>query len=169
MTGPAAHGRLEKTGIRSVSSALWEVEVPTPDFAVRVRGAKGRSWRSPRRLVAVYLGLWVFALVVFLLMDPTDAMGYALLFHWLLLPIAAFVISLRIGELVRRDGRMWLLPLALGLLYMLADFLTFRLANMLAFDKINLPQWDLFFIGAAISALGLLIGRLLGRRRSKPA
>lgn len=52
---------------------------------------------------------------------------------------------------------------------MLADFLTFRLANMLAFDKINLPQWDLFFIGAAISALGLLIGRLLGRRRSKPA
>lgn len=46
---------------------------------------------------------------------------------------------------------------------------TFRLANMLAFDKINLPQWDLFFIGAAISALGLLIGRLLGRRRSKPA
>jgi len=54
-------------------------------------------------------------------------------------------------------------------LYMLADFLTFRLANMLAFDKINLPQWDLFFIGAAISALGLLIGRLLGRRRSKPA
>ena len=87
----------------------------------------------------------------------------------ILLPIAAFVISLRIGELVRRDGRMWLLPLALGLLYMLADFLTFRLANMLAFDKINLPQWDLFFIGAAISALGLLIGRLLGRRRSKPA
>lgn len=64
-----------------------------PDFAVRVRGAKGRSWRSPRRLVAVYLGLWVFALVVFLLMDPTDAMGYALLFHWLLLPIAAFVID----------------------------------------------------------------------------
>ena len=64
-----------------------------PDFAVRVRGAKGRSWRSPRRLVAVYLGLWVFALVVFLLMAPTDAMGYALLFHWLLLPIAAFVIS----------------------------------------------------------------------------
>lgn len=49
---------------------------------------------------------------------------------------------------------MWLLPLALGLLYMLADFLTFRLANMLAFDKINLPQWDLFFIGAAISCLG---------------
>ena len=91
MTGPAAHGRLEKTGIRSVSSALWEVEVPMPDFAVRVRGAKGRSWRSPRRLVAVYLGLWVFALVVFLLMDPTDAMGYALLFHWLLLPIAASV------------------------------------------------------------------------------
>lgn len=169
MTGPAAHGRLEKTGIRSVSSALWEVEVPMPDFALRVRGARGRIWRSPRRLVAVYLGLWVFALVVFLLMDPTDAMGYALLFHWLLLPIAAFVISLRIGKLVRRGGRMWLLPLALGLLYMLADFLTFRLANMLAFDKINLPQWDLFFIGAAISALGLLIGRLLGRRKSKPA
>lgn len=140
-----------------------------PDFAVRVRGAKGRSWRSPRRLVAVYLGLWVFALVVFLLMDPTDAMGYALLFHWLLLPIAAFVISLRIGELVRRDG-------ACGCCLWPWDFCicwrTFSPSGSpicLAFDKINLPQWDLFFIGAAISALGLLIGRLLGRRRSKPA
>ena len=153
-----------------------------PDFAVRVRGAKGRSWRSPRRLVAVYLGLWVFALVVFLLMDPTDAMGYALLFHWLLLPIAAFVAC----GFEHCVANMYFLPMgavmhacgygakvagadALNAAGMLADFLTFRLANMLAFDKINLPQWDLFFIGAAISALGLLIGRLLGRRRSKPA
>ena len=45
-----------------------------PDFAVRVRGAKGRSWRSPRRLVAVYLGLWVFALVVFLLMAQRNSL-----------------------------------------------------------------------------------------------
>ena len=140
-----------------------------PDFAVRVWGARGRIWRSPRRLVAVYLGLWVFALVVFLLMDPTDAMGYALLFHWLLLPMAGFVISLRIGQLVCRGGRVWLLPLALGGLYMLADFATFRVANMIAFDKINMPHWELFFIGAAISALGLIIGRLLGRRKSTPA
>ena len=113
-----------------------------PDFAVRVRGAKGRSWRSPRRLVAVYLGLWVFALVVFLLMDPTDAMGYALLFHWLLLPIAAFVISLRTSSPIRRDGRMWLLPLALGLLYMLADFLTFRVtfqAGERVVDTVEVP------------------------------
>ena len=117
-----------------------------PDFAVRVRGAKGRSWRSPRRLVAVYLGLWVFRPGGVLVDGPHGRHGVAPFYSiWLLLPIAAFVISLRIGELVRRDGRMWLLPLALGLLYMLADFLTFRLANMLAFDKINLPQWDLFF------------------------
>ena len=137
-----------------------------PDFAARVRGARGRIWRSPLLLVAVYLGLWVFALVVFLLMDPADAMGYSLLFHWLLLPIAAFVISLRIGRLVRLCGRVWLLPLALGLLHMLADFVTFRLANMLAFDKINLPHWELFFIGAAISAAGLLIGSLLRPKKS---
>ena len=70
------------------------------------------------------------------------------------------------GKLVCRGGRVWLLPLVLGLLYMLADFVTFRLANMLAFDKINQPHWELFFIGAAISALGLAIGRLLGRRNA---
>ena len=140
-----------------------------PDFAACFRGFRGRIWRSPIRLAAVYLGIWAFALVVFLLMDPTDAMGYALLFHWLLLPMASFVISLRIGQLVCRGGRVWLLPLALGGLYMLADFATFRVANMIAFDKINMPHWELFFIGAAISALGLIIGRLLGRRKSTPA
>ena len=47
---------------------------------------------------------------------------------------------------------------------MLADFATFRVANMIAFDKINMPHWELFFIGAAISALGLIIGRLLAAR-----
>ena len=47
LTGPAAHGRLEKTGIRSVSSALWEVEVPMPDFAVRVRGSQGEELAVP--------------------------------------------------------------------------------------------------------------------------
>ena len=45
---------------------------------------------------------------------------------------------------------MWLLPLALGLLYMLADFLTFRLANMLAFDKINLPQCCLLYTSRCV-------------------
>lgn len=129
-----------------------------------------RTWRealrTPAGLLAVYGGIWLFALVVFLVMDPTDAMAYEILFHYLALPIAAFVISLRMGKLVCRGGRVWLLPLVLGLLYMLADFVTFRLANMLAFDKINQPHWELFFIGAAISALGLAIGRLLGRRNA---
>ena len=39
-----------------------------------------RTWRealrTPAGLLAVYGGIWLFALVVFLVMDPTDAMAY---------------------------------------------------------------------------------------------
>lgn len=52
-------------------------------------------------------------------MAPTDTMGYAFI-HWLLLPIAAFVISLRIGT--GPQGWAHVAAAWPQLLYMLADF-----------------------------------------------
>ena len=48
-----------------------------------------------RILLCVYLGIWAVSVLFFwLLTGPSDAMGYGIVFLWLVLPVAAFVISL---------------------------------------------------------------------------
>ena len=104
-------------------------------------------------------------LFFWLLTGPSDAMGYGIVFLWLVLPVAAFAISL----LIRRGGyggrQGWLLPLAFGAMHMLAEYATFTLANMLSFSVLRLPQPSLLLKGTIISAAGFWFGALTRRRR----
>ena len=54
----------------------------------------------------------------------------------------------------------------MGGVYMLAEYATFSVANMVAFSKINLPEFSMIIIGAVISLLGMGIGALIHRRNS---
>ena len=117
---------------------------------------------------AVYLGIWAFSLIVFwCLMNPSDAMGYAILFMWGLLPITTAAVSWSIGRSGRFGLWKWLVPVVLGAFYMLQDYVTFKTANMLTFHKIHLPDVELFLAGTLISAAGLGIGPAVHHRRSK--
>lgn len=124
-------------------------------------------------LLAVYLAIWAFALLMFWCFTaPDGAMGYSLLFLWLLLPVAAFVVSLLLGcnGIVRRAKWKWLLPLALGLLYMLAEYGTFSLSNMLfnEYASFRLPSISALCMGTLYAAFGLVLG-LLGQKKKKHA
>lgn len=46
---------------------------------------------------------------------------------------------------------------------MLAEYGTFAMANNIAFDKLNTPEWGLVVAGVIISAIGMLMGSLLKR------
>lgn len=48
-----------------------------------------------------------------------------------------------------------------GVMYMLAEYGTFAMANNIAFDKLNTPEWGLVVAGVIISAIGMLMGSLL--------
>ena len=50
---------------------------------------------------------------------------------------------------------------------MLADYMTFCLANMLANQRFRMPMFELFFIGAIISLIGLAIGAAVHAVQSK--
>lgn len=50
-----------------------------------------------------------------------------------------------------------------GVMYMLAEYGTFAMANNIAFDKLNTPEWGLVVAGVIISAIGMLMGSLLKR------
>ena len=119
-------------------------------------------------LIAAYLVIWAFSLIMFwCVMSASDTMGFSLIFLWLLLPVTTFVISLLIGRNGYRGNRKWLACPAFGVMHMLAEYATFSTANMLAFDKINLPHGEMLLAGAAVSAVGLGIGILL-QKKSRP-
>ena len=84
---------------------------------------RSRREQSLLILLCVYLGIWAVSVLFFwLLTGPDDAMGYGIVFLWLVLPVAAFVISLLIGRGGYGGRQGWLLPLAFGAMYMLAGY-----------------------------------------------
>ena len=57
--------------------------------------------------------------------------------------------------------------LTFGVMYMLAEYATFRTANMVTFRKLNPPSWGMILAGGGISAVGLGIGLAAGRGRRR--
>ena len=119
-------------------------------------------------LTAVYLGIWALGLFVYwVLMSPSDVMGFALMFFWLLLPVSTLTVSLVIGRNDYWGKGKWLTVLAFGGMHMLAEFGTFKVGTMMAFGRIQAPSWELFLAGAATAAAGMGIGTLLRRKKAK--
>ena len=111
-------------------------------------------------LMVAYLVIWAAAMIEFwFLMDGSDAMGFSLMFLWILIPGATFVISLLIGRNNYLGKYNWFCCLYFGAMYMLADYGTFKVANMITFNNINYPEFELLLFGALISVCGLLLGR----------
>ena len=94
--------------------------------------------RAKRSLLG-YLVVWTACVVWFFFLDGSDAMGYSLAVFFLILPLSALVSGYFCGKTV--DRRKWLLVPALGLMHSLAHYVTFSLANMMAFHKINAPPF----------------------------
>lgn len=125
---------------------------------------KNQKNLSQTILIATYLGVWAFVLVVFwFFTEPTDALGYSLVFLWIILPVATLVISLLIGINNHFGKQKWFLPIAFGFMHMLAGYATFSVKNMISinFTRINTPDFDIMLLGALFSIIGLGIGSLV--------
>lgn len=125
---------------------------------------KSKAKLSKVILIATYLGIWAFALIIFwIFTSGSDAMGYSFVFLWIILPVSTFVISLLIGKNNYWSNLKWIVPVVFGIMHMLAEYATFSISNMIAnsFTKINVPHYDLILIGAFISVIGVGIGSLV--------
>ena len=95
-------------------------------------------------------------------------MGYSIMFLWVLLPVTTFVnFPADWKKLITWEGWKWFFSIAFGIMYMLAEYATFSAANMISFDKINMPQFSLILIGAIISQTGLVVGTFINYVKSK--
>ncbi len=131
---------------------------------------KSRERQGQLLLILTYLVVWGLGMIVFWLFSSgSDAMGFSLMYLWILLPVLTLVLSILIGRDNHWGRGKWFAAPAFGLMYMLAEYATFSLANMVAFQKVNAPRFTMIPVGAGISLCGLGLGSLLCRLRRQRA
>ena len=133
--------------------------------------AKSKTKLSKLIPLASYLIVWAVAIVVFwaFAVRHEGAMGYSLVFFWIILPATTLVVSFLIGRNDYWRRGKWAFSIGFGVMYMLAEYATFSMANNLAFGKVNMPEASMVPAGAAISLVGMALGYLVFviRRRSQ--
>lgn len=151
---------------------LLKEEKPMQDYLdyleESTNDVKSREKLGKIILIAVYLGIWAVSLVFFwFFVSGSDAMAYSLMFLWVLLPVATFVLSVIIGKNNWWGRLKWLSAIAFGAMYMLAEYATFSAANMISFNKVNLPDPGMIIGGGIVSLIGLLIGTAARKIKKK--
>ena len=122
---------------------------------------KSKNKFSKLLLLLTYLLIWAISLIAFwFFTDGSDAMGYSIMYLWIVLPVTTLIVSILIGNNNYWGKAKWFSSFVMGILYMLAEYATFSAANMTAFHKINSPEWSLLVIGTIISLIGLIIGNI---------
>ena len=117
-------------------------------------------------IILSYLLIWALTMIAFwLFTSGSDAMGYSLMYLWIILPVATFVESVLIGKHDFWGKGKWGFTLFFGLMYMLAEYGTFKMANNNAANKINAPDGGMIVAGAIISLIGILLGALWKKKQ----
>lgn len=121
-------------------------------------------------LISVYIAIWVACILFYwICVGPTDAMVYSLFVFWGILPITSLIISAIAGKDDFRTTTKIGIVALLGIMTMLCEYFTYSLANMVAFEKFNLPSLDALLGGILVSAIGMGTGCLAKYIKNKKA
>ena len=88
-----------------------------------------------------------------------------------ILPVVTIVTAFFIGKDRLWGPSKWFMLIFYGVMYMLAEYATFSLSNMLfnEYSHFNSPEFGMIFAGAAMAALGIFFGILAGNASAKKA
>lgn len=118
--------------------------------------------------ILIYTAIWAMCILFFWVFNgATDAAVFSIFVFWGILPITSFIISIIIGKDDFSPSTKIGTVVLLGVMYMLCEYFTFSLANMVAFDKFNLISFDALFMGVGFSAIGMGIGCLTKYLKNK--
>lgn len=123
---------------------------------------------SIKHLLLIYLCIWALSAAAFWLGARRDAMGYSLVFLHFVLPFSTFVLSIFAGKDRSFGNKKGLVLLYFGVLYMLAPYVTFSLANMLSTCSLRAPAPSDMMPGLFFSAAGMIIGILISLFKRTP-
>ena len=105
--------------------------------------------------------IWIALISLFWLrIAPDEAMGFSLLAFYIVLPLTTIIISLIIGLDKDWGKGKWVVPPIFGVLYMLAEYLTFSLSNTLTTGNVNQPEYIMLLSETVLSFVWIVIGVL---------
>ncbi len=127
---------------------------------------KSHDKLSKLLLVLAYLLIWAIAIIAFwFFTEPDQAMGYGVMYLWIVLPVTTFIVSFIVGKRNYFNQYKYIGCILLGIMYMLSEYATFSAANMNTFNHINMPDFSMILIGAFISLAGMIIGQLFHKMK----
>ncbi len=113
----------------------------------------------------VYLIIWALCLGAFyVIKDDSGGFGYTILVIYIVIPVSTFVASVLFGAFDFGGKLKWIWPVFFGFMYMLLEYVTYRLGNTIAFGNINpLDKDDLmmFVNGLIVSAFAIIVGHIV--------
>ena len=91
--------------------------------------------------------------------DDDGAPGFAILWFYIIIPVASFVASFMYGK--KKKKTKWLFILLCAVMGVVLDWVTFLLANTLVFGHINMPEFS-DAVGTGFPALiGMFISHVI--------
>ncbi len=121
---------------------------------------KSKTKFSKLSIILSYLLIWAGCVITFWIVDEVDAAFYSISVMWFIMPLTIFIISLITGIRHYWEDKKWCITIISGIVYMLTEYLTFSMANMTAFSKLNTPDLLSFALGIIFSLAGLVIGHV---------
>ena len=112
-----------------------------------------------KKMLLGFLIIWIVSVLSFWIFPITgNEMIYSVLVLYILLPITILFLSIIIGKGGSQKNIKYIVPILFGVIYMLTEYLTFSLANMTTFNKLNMPELSIIITGSVISYIGVLVG-----------
>lgn len=112
--------------------------------------------------ILIYISIWALCILFFWIFSgATDAAVFSIFVFWGILPITSLIISAIMGKDDFKPLTKIGAIILIGIMYMLCEYFTFSLANMVAFDKFNFINFDALLMGTGFSAIGMGIGCLV--------
>lgn len=119
-------------------------------------------------LTSIYISIWAACILFFWIFnDETDAMVFSIFVFWGILPLTSLIISAIVGKDDFKPLTKLGVVILLAIMFMLCEYFTFSLANMVAFDKFNKISLDALFWGTFFSSFGMGIGCLAKHIKKK--
>jgi len=111
-----------------------------------------------KQYVMFYIFLWTI-LLVFYWTSRVDAFAYSLITFYIALPLCLLMISLFGVEKIKKSTHIFFL--IFSIMYMLEEYLTFSLDNMISFSKVNVPDFMMIIYSMIILYIGLIINKII--------
>lgn len=132
-------------------------------FEKNTNTTKRKGGSSKFMIIFFYVVVWLACVIFFWLVNEIDAIGYSVFVLWITLPAATIAASALAGKNFE-TGKKWLWCIFFAVMYMLAEYCSFSLANMVAFDKVNMPDFTCLVIGAMFSLVGMICGHIASKK-----